>query len=371
MDWSILLTPAQSGVVVKSLPIAVALVASYCLPVQAVENTLDIYFIDVEGGQSTLIVTPKKETLLIDTGYASDGHSGVPGDPKQARDANRILAAVHDAHVERIDYLLITHFHRDHVGGVPELSQLIPIANFVDHASPSAEALKDPETKNAFDAYTKVRVTNRSRNPLPGQKLLLQGIDTTIVSSATVTIDKPLQGTATHGDCPPAGLEANDPYENPRSTGVVISYGEFRFLDVGDLTGPPLFRLACPKNMVGPVDVYLVAHHGGADAADPATFAAFAPRVAIMNNGMKKGGASQTYRLLHSVPSLEGVWQLHRSDAAGDQNFPDAQIANLDESTAHWIKLSAHKDGSFAVTNGRTGVVKTYQSRHHTRSADK
>ena len=277
----------------KSLLIAIALVTLYCLPVQAVENTLDIYFIDVEGGQSTLIVTPQKETLLIDTGYASDGHSGIPGDPQQARDANRILAAAHDAHVSRIDYLLITHFHRDHVGGVPELSQLIPIGNFVDHGSPSAEAMKDAETKNAFDAYSKVRVMSRSRNPLPGQSLPLQGIDATIVSSAMATIDKPLRGNGTTKDkCPESGLDAIDPYENPRSTGVLISYGKFRFLDVGDLTGPPLFRLACPKNMVGPVNVYLVAHHGGADAADPATFAAFAPRVVIMNNGMKKGGAA-------------------------------------------------------------------------------
>src|SRR4051812_28535737 len=256
MDWSILLTLAQSGVVVKSLPIAVALVTLYCLPVRAVENTLDIYFIDVEGGQSTLIVTPKKETLLIDTGYAADGHTGVAGDPKQARDANRILAAAHDAHVTKIDYLLITHFHRDHVGGVPELSQLIPIANFVDHGSPSAEAMKDPETKSAFDTYSKVRVMSRSRNPLPGQTLPLQGIDATIVSSAMATIDRPLRGSGTTNDkCAESGLDAIDPYENPRSTGVLISYGRFSFLDVGDLTGPPLFRLACPQNLVGPVDV--------------------------------------------------------------------------------------------------------------------
>jgi competence protein ComEC len=266
--------------------------------------------------------------------------------------------------------LLITHFHRDHVGGVPELSQLIPIANFVDHGSPSAEAMKDPETKSAFDAYSKVRVMSRSRNPLPGQTLPLQGIDATIVSSAMATIDRPLRGSGTTNDkCAESGLDAIDPYENPRSTGVLISYGRFSFLDVGDLTGPPLFRLACPQNLVGPVDVYLVAHHGGADAADPATFAAFAPRVAIMNNGVTKGGALETYRLLHSVPSVEGAWQLHHSKRAGDQNFSDEQIANLDESTAHWIKVSARNDGAFTVTNGRTGMTKEYGAGRNAKNA--
>jgi competence protein ComEC len=354
----------------KAFSACVLIAGLTCATASASDKTLDIYFIDVEGGQSTLIVTPKKETLLIDTGYAADGHTDVPSDPKQARDANRILAAAHDAHIRQIDYLLITHFHRDHVGGVPELAQLIPIANFVDHGSPSADAMKDAETKNAFDAYSKVRVMSRSRNPSPGEKLPLQGVDVTVVSSAMATIDKAVQHKRTDNPtCPASGLDAADPYENPRSTGVLVQFGEFSFLDVGDLTGTPLFRLACPQNLVGPVDVYLVAHHGGADSADPATFAAFAPRVAIMNNGMKKGGALQTYRLLHSVPSIEGVWQLHRSQAAGDQNFPDDQIANLDESTAHWIKISARKDGAFTVTNGRTGVTREYRAGRNAKNA--
>jgi competence protein ComEC len=342
-----------------------------CFDHSVLADSLDIYFIDVEGGQSTLVVTPEKQTLLIDTGYAGDGSNGArPGDPQQARDANRILAAARDAHVNRIDFLLITHFHQDHVGGVPEVAQLLPITNFIDHGSPSADAMKDSGTKNAFDAYTKVRVMDRARNPPPGQKLPLKDVEVTIVSSAMATIDKPARSKRSSSPaCPPSGLDAADPYENPRSTGVLISYGDFSFLDVGDLTGAPLFRLACPKNLIGPVDVYLVAHHGGADAADPATFAAFVPKVAIMNNGIKKGGALETYRLLHSIPSIEGVWQLHRSNAAKDQNFSDAQIANLDDSTAHWIKVSARKDGSFTVTNGRTGAIAEYGTGRNAKSA--
>jgi hypothetical protein len=104
----------------------------------------------------------------------------------------------------------------------------------------------------------------------------------------------------------------------------------------------------------------LVAHHGGADAAVPATFAAFKPRIAIMNNGVKKGGALVTYEYLHQVQGLEDVWQAHRSEAAGKENYAESRIANLDESTAHWIKLSANDDGSFRVQNGRTGNWQTY-----------
>jgi competence protein ComEC len=144
---------------------------------------------------------------------------------------------------------------------------------------------------------------------------------------------------------------------------VVVAFGKFRFLDLGDLTGQPLFDLVCPKDKIGPVDAYLVAHHGGPDAADPATFAAFRARVAIMNNGLTKGGSREAYITLHNVPSLEDVWQLHRSEAAGDPNFPVDRIASLDESSAYWIKLTAHEDGSFRVLNPRTGTTKTYPAR--------
>jgi len=142
----------------------------------------------------------------------------------------------------------------------------------------------------------------------------------------------------------------------------VVAFGKFRFLDVGDLTGRPLHELVCPKDRVGPVDVYLVAHHGEADAADQATLAAFRPRVAILNNGATKGGAPATLAALRVLPDTD-VWQLHRSETRGAENVADARIANLDVTTAHWIKLRAHDDGSFEVTNGRTGMTKQYPGR--------
>lgn len=329
-------------------------------------NSLEIYFIDVEGGQSTLIVTPAHKALLIDTGYAGDGTGFKPGDPRHARDANRIVAAADDAKIHKIDYLLITHFHDDHDGGVRELSQLMPIAAFVDHGSPSPQVASNTgvEQLDAFGVYASVRSGSPHLQPQPGERLPLKDLKVTVVSSAGRTLLKPLpQGGSRNNACQDRAPAARDPFENPRSTGVLIQYGKFRFLDVGDLTGQPLFDLACPNDMIGPVDVYLVAHHGGPDAADPATFAAFKPRVAIMNNGIKKGGSLTTYKTLHEVSSLEDVWQLHRSDDAGNSNFPDRDVANLDDTTAHWIKLVAKEDGSFQVFNQRTNEWKSYGSR--------
>src|SRR5262249_33154968 len=235
-----------------------------------------------------------------------------------------------------------------------------------DHGSPSADAGKNsPETADGFAAYTKVRSAAAGHiEPAPGDRLPLDDVEATVVSSAGATLRRALPGSGEKNPvCQDRATVARDPYENPRSTGVVIRYGKFRFLDVGDLSGEPLFNLACPKNMIGPVDAYLVAHHGGPDVADPATFAAFRPRVAVMNNGTHKGGAPETFKTLHAVSGLEDVWQLHLAEAAADQNFAADRVANLDESTAHWIKLSASRDGSFRVLNGRTGQGKTYPAR--------
>jgi len=332
----------------------------------AAPRTLDIYFIDVEGGQATLIVTPKGESLLVDAGFPGAGaFDSKPGDPRQARDAQRILAAVRDAGVTRIDYLLVTHFHADHDGGVVELAQEIPIRTFIDAGTVSPQAEETSRGALAmFDAYAAVRAKGRHLVEKPGKRLPLKGIDAVVVSSAGSTIGKPLSGGGGRtANCAASALPAQEPHENPRSLGFRLQFGRFRFLDLGDLTGAPFFALVCPTDLVGPVDVYLVTHHGGADAADPATFAAFRPRVAVVNNGSRKGGAAETFAVLRQAAGLEDVWQLHRSQVVGAENFSDDRIANLDDTTAHWIKLSANKDGSFRVTNGRTAETRTYAAR--------
>ncbi len=324
---------------------------------------LTIYAIDVEGGQSTLIVTPRGETLLIDAGFPGDGtFASKPGNPLVARDAQRILAAARDAGVKQIDYLLVTHFHGDHDGGVTELAQLLPIRHFIDHAAPAPETEAGvPGTLALYDAYLAVRKTGKHITPKPGDRLPLKGIDAVVVASDGALITKPLAGGGTPGeDCNGSAVVAQEKLENPRSTGVMLTFGAFRFLDVGDLSGAALFALTCPVNRLGRADVYLVAHHGGADAGHPAMYGSLHPLVALINNGPNKGGQVETFATLGAFPTID-LWQLHRSVNPAVINMPDARVANLDTSTSAWIKISATTTGAFTVTNGRTGESKSYQ----------
>ena len=335
--------------------------------VLAARGTFDIYFIDVEGGQSTLMVTPGGQSFLIDAGFPADGtFASTSGDPTEARDAQRILAAAHDAGIQRIDYLMLTHYHADHAGGVAELAQLLPITTFIDHEAPTPEAEAGvPGTQAIYDGYVRRRGFAAHISPKPGDKLPIKGIDAYVVSSVGSTLSSPLKGAhaasgTPNAACAGAGLPAQEKTENPRSTGVRVQFGKFSFLDVGDLSGPALFALTCPTDMIGLADVYLIAHHGGVDAADPAMFKSIKPLVAIFNNGSTKGGAAETLATLRRLPSIDS-WQLHRSLNAGAINVADERIANLTESTNAWIKLSAKADGSFTITNARTGASKSYR----------
>ncbi len=318
--------------------------------------TLDVYFIDVEGGQSTLIVTPAGESLLIDTGWAGNG----------GRDATRIMAAVRDAGLKQIDYLLITHFHPDHDGGIVDLAPQIPIRTFIDHGGFDPAVIKETPsgTIDAYNAYLKVRGGGTHLEPKPGDRLPLKGLEVTFVASARQTITSPVSGTGVpNSACTATYPPPGDNLENPRSTGFHLRFGEFNFIDLGDLSGPPLYSLVCPENKLGPIDAYLVPHHGGKDVGHPSLITALRPRVAIVNNGETKGGDADTFAMLHGTPGLEDVWQLHRSRNQGVKNSAEDRIANLDETTGHWLKLSAGADGSFSVTNGRTGATKMYRRR--------
>ena len=329
-----------------------AVIASTTSACATASTMVDIYFIDVEGGQATLLVAPDGETLLVDTGYESE--------VDDARDATRIVAAATHAGVSKIDHLLITHFHGDHFGGAAELVRLMPVGNFIDHDQPAAEALETTSAVERFERYRKARQTAGHVVPDVGDRLPLRGVEVVVVSTDGATIAT--AGTP-NSVCDRDVLSAVDGYENPRSTGVLVKFGKFRFLDLGDLSGQPLSDLVCPTDRIGPVDVYLLPHHGGADVADPATLAAFRPRVAILNNGALKGGEPSIFGFLRAADNLESVWQLHRSELEGAENFDEARIANLDEQTAHWIRLTAHRDGSFRIQNGRTGVWQEYGRR--------
>jgi competence protein ComEC len=321
------------------------LTAVAALALLAGGKTLDIYFIDVEGGQSTLIVTPAGQSLLIDAGY--------PG--LMGRDPDRIMGAVRDARLTRIDYLLITHLHEDHNGGAAELSGRIPIGTFVDYGSP-VENTK--EVVAAFADYEAVRSRSRHLIPKAGDRLPLDGVTVDVVS-----VEGAGQRNAACADLerPPESRG-----ENPRSIAIRLRFGAFRFLDVGDLVASKMADLVCPANLIGDVDVYLVAHHANSDPTLPAVFEAIRPRVAIANNGPWKGATPPTMTALHERRDRTDVWQLHRTINYGAENFPDNFIANLGFEAADgasWIKLSATESGAFSVTNGRTGWTKSYAAR--------
>jgi len=330
------------------------LTAVAALALLAGEKTLDVYFIDVEGGQSTLIVTPAGQSLLVDAGY--------PG--LLARDPDRIMAAVREAHLARIDYLLVTHLHEDHAGGAAELSRRIPIGTFIDYGAPVETA---KEVVAAFAEYEQARGRGRHLVPKVGDRLPLDGVDVHIISADGMVLSSALDGAAQpNAAC--AGFERPPEArgENPRSIGFRLRFGAFRFLDVGDLVASKMTDLVCPDNLVGSVDAYLVAHHANSDTSLPAVFEAVRPRVAIANNGPWKGATPPTMTALHELRNPVDVWQLHRTINYGAENFPDTFIANVGYEAADgasWLKLSARASGEFSMTNGRTGWTKQYPAR--------
>jgi competence protein ComEC len=337
---------------------AVAVLATGGAAVRAA-RTLDIYFIDVEGGQSTLIVAPTGQAMLVDAGWSGSGN----------RDADRILAAARDAHVERLETLLVTHFHEDHAGGIPEVAKRLPVAAYLDYGEPveTGEFATKP-----FTAYAAVRAGGVVRHPKPGDHLALgppKGVELDVVSAGGALVSRAIKGASgtPNPACATLAEQPVDPTENQRSLGVRLTFGRFTFLDLGDLSGVNLAALACPVNLLGHAAAYLVPHHGNSDSAIPAVVAAVTPRVAVLNNGVTKGGGPSGFAVLHAAAGIEDVWQLHRSKNDGAANYPDPFIANLEEGdkdAGAWIKLSADTSGSFTVTNGRTGVTRSYVAPH-------
>ena len=318
----------------------------------AAARPLEIFFIDVEGGQSTLIVSPSGQSLLIDTGWR--GFEG--------RDANRIVAAAKAAKVKKIDYLLITHYHRDHVGGVPQLADQMKIVNFLDHG-PNTEDSKT--TKEDYSDYVKVIQGGEHTVLKPGDTVPIKGLSVKVLTAAGQHIQTPLPGAGQpNAFCASTPKRAPDPTENAQSVGVLVTFENFRFLDMGDLTWNKELELMCPNNPIGTVDVLLVSHHGLDQSNSPALVDAVHPRAAIMNNGARKGASPDAWQIVKDSPGLEDLWQLHYAVAGGQEhNVPDPFIANVEEQgIGQYIKLTAEGNGSFTVWNQRNKFEKAYRA---------
>jgi beta-lactamase superfamily II metal-dependent hydrolase len=322
----------------------------------AQSGNLQIVWTDVEGGGSTLIVAPSGQSLLVDTGF-----------PQNDRDAKRIFAAAQAAGLKKIDILWITHFHLDHVGGVPALAKLIPIGKFYDHGD-SIEA-NTPQGAKLYDDYKAVAEGKRVLVK-PGDKIPLAGVDITAVSAAGQVIGKAINGGGPNDFCKDAQQKPEDKTENGQSAGFLLTYGKFKFLDLGDLTWDREMMLACPVNKLGTVTLFQASHHGfsGGQSGSPALVWALKPQVVIVNDGARKGFEGEAYDIIAKIPGLEGIWQLHRSLLRSDaaHNTSDDMTANLEDGAADQglgIKVSVGPDGKFTVTNTRNNFSKSYTSR--------
>ena len=375
----------------RAVVIAIWCVAAAVLGVaaQVRTGTLTIYYIDTEGGQSTLFVGPAGESLLVDTGNAGD------------RDLGRIADTLRTAGVTRIDHLWTTHYHGDHVGALLELAKQFPIAHFYDHGIPHPN---DRIVSSQFlSAYESLSAGKRTVVK-PGDKVKMTGMDIRTVASASQFIRTNLPGGGSqNASC--AGVKPKDESaypdpDNGESAGFVLTYGRFRTIDLGDLTWNGELDLMCPTNRIGTVDLYLTSHHGLEKSGSPALVQALRPRVVVMNNGTRKGGTPEAFAALQETVGIEDLWQLHWSYNVGLENAPARFIANVDDpatiaallttpppapgapapraggpgrgrggpgaaahTPAYLITVSAQQDGTFTLTNTRNGFSKTYRPR--------
>ena len=356
---------------------ALALCAANAAAQGQARKGLDVYVIDVEGGNAVLFVSPSGESLLMDTGNVAPG---------AVRDAGRIMAAVKDAQLKQIDHLIITHWHGDHFGGLAELAPQIPIKEFIDHGP----NVQPGQAADDFLAKTYPQIIANAKHTVakPGDKIRMgAGMDVTVVTAAGEVIKTPLPGGGANPYCSQYKPGDNNA-EDPMSVGVFITYGKFRTVHLGDITKNKEFELMCPTNRLGSADVLLGLHHGQSSSNSPVLLWALHPRVAIMNDGTRKGGEPETMQTVHASPGLEDLWQMHFSLLSGQEyTQPGMFIANTVDDpqpampvapmaapqpgpntppppahngTAYWIKLSAQPDGTFTVTNTRNGFSKTY-----------
>jgi beta-lactamase superfamily II metal-dependent hydrolase len=364
---------------------ALALSATFVVAQTRSAKTLDIYVIDVEGGNAQLWVAPTGESVLIDTGNA--GAAAV-------RDADRIMAAARQAGVTQIDHLITTHYHADHVGGLPELATRIPIKEFIDHG---ANVQPGPQIDPVLQQYAELHAKAKHTVARTGDKVSVSGLDWRIVSAAGQVLKAPLPGAGapnpycgrfTRHDVNPVSGGPVGNTEDEQSVASHVTFGKFRMLYLADFTWNQEFELMCPNNRIGAVDLFVASRHGQPSSNSEALVHAVRPRVTIVNNGSRKGGQPAAMNVLLNSPHLEDLWQIHFALLGGQEHsVPGLFIANPEETStvpiaptpapprgtpapaapqhngmAYWFKVSAQTDGSFTVTNSRNGFSKTYKA---------
>jgi beta-lactamase superfamily II metal-dependent hydrolase len=350
----------------RRLPLALAVsLAAAALPAAQLPagSTLDIYVVDVEGGNATLFVTPARESVLIDTGN---------GGAAAVRDADRIVAALKDARITQIDALVTSHWHGDHMGAMAELAGRIPIRHYLDHGG----NVQPAPAVDEFLQKTYPGLIAKSKHTVvkAGDALPLKGVDWRFVTSGRAVITTPLPGAGAknphcegftpHTVNPVSGQPIGNT-EDEHSVGSHLTFGTFRTMYLADFPYNKEFELMCPTNRVGTVDLLLVSRHGQHSSNSAALVHALRPRAGIINNGITKGGQPETMRVLHASPGLEDLWQLHVAQLSGaEYAIPGMFVANVGEDPqhvpAHWIKVRARADGTFTVANSRNGFAKTY-----------